>query len=366
MFFKALKRIRFLIAVSFAAAAGASCGGDTGSGAFTAPEFLKTEADVVRLSVTLSCSLSSERVDACGFTFGKEDSGSLTDLEAALDGKDFELTLKGLDPATTYKWAAYIKSGRFTVKSEWKSFTTDESALPKTLDQGPIDPCEMVYKASGKLFLDPGLDNFSSEVIYHEFKDGIGAISFDAPLTWIAEMTFWENESLIGLHLPSGLKHIGYSAFRECPNLTEVYFDDGIETIGDSSFHHNEKLSVIRLPSTLRVIEKDAFSHCYDLREIDIPEGVERLEQSAFLSCTKLRSIVLPATIKELGIYAFDNDTALEYVKVLATIPPKGNDRMFSYNADYPIYVPAESLYAYKEAPYWSNYARRIKPIDNQ
>ena len=43
-----------------------------------------------------------------------------------------------------------------------------------------------------------------------------------------------------------------------------------------------------------------------------------------------------------------------------ATNPPTGATGMFNLNEDCKIYVPMDSVEAYKNAPYWSDYAERI------
>ena len=78
------------------------------------------------------------------------------------------------------------------------------------------------------------------------------------------------------------------------------------------------------------------------LSSIELGEGVTTIEGKAFMGCSKLRS-----------------------VKCYATVPPTLGDKyVFDYNAaDRKIYVPAESLDAYKEHDDWSRYADSIEAL---
>ena len=61
---------------------------------------------------------------------------------------------------------------------------------------------------------------------------------------------------------------------------------------------------------------------------------------------------------------AFSNCTGLTSITIEATTPPSlpfGSG--FRNTNNCPIYVPAESVDAYKSATYWSDYASRIQAI---
>ena len=86
-------------------------------------------------------------------------------------------------------------------------------------------------------------------------------------------------------------------------------------------------------------------------------------------ACPNLRFVILPAQLDEIGTLAFKNDTALEYVKVLATTPPTLNETDITsgdfpfYNTTCNFYVPDASVNDYKAAAGWSSMASRIFPM---
>ena len=66
-------------------------------------------------------------------------------------------------------------------------------------------------------------------------------------------------------------------------------------------------------------------------------------------------------SVTSIGDYAFKDCTSLISVYCKATTPPTGGSYMFSNNASgYKIYVPMESVEAYKSALYWDYYASSI------
>ncbi len=202
-------------------------------------------------------------------------------------------------------------------------------------------------------------------MVSNTYEDGMGVLKFNGPVTYFKEWAIYKNNNLTELIIPSSVKVTSYSCFRENQQMRRVVFAPGLLILGDSSLHHNEALEEVILPDTVKSIEKDALSHAYSLKHIDLPPYLETLGRSAFLYCGALESIVLPATMKSMGIYCFEHDKALKSVTCLAPEPPAGGTEMFDDTSECPIYVPAESVDAYRSAPYWKNYAHRIRAIED-
>ena len=91
------------------------------------------------------------------------------------------------------------------------------------------------------------------------------------------------------------------------------------------------------LPPTITTIGKRAFYSNYGLTRIDLPKSVTSIAEEAITQCGLVTEIYCEATN-----------------------PPTGATGMFKLNEDCKIYVPMDSVDAYKNAPYWSDYAERI------
>lgn len=109
-----------------------------------------------------------------------------------------------------------------------------------------------------------------------------------------------------------------------------------------------------------------AFSYCTNLTKITIPNDIKYISQYAFYNCTGLTSIILSENIEEVGFYAFANCTSLASVTVLAINPPDAGTILYNTpiaNGIGYIYVPVNSVDAYKNALGWRNYASQIRAI---
>ena len=334
------------------------------SGQFAPPRFVSVESEVTgRAVITLRCTLSDGRVESCGFLYGEGDK-PYHKVECELSDLSFETCLEGLKDDVGYTWCAFVAAGGVEILSDKGTFRIPKpEPEPEPIVDYPPDN-ELWYTTLSGRILEVS-NNFCPGLILlsNTYKNGLGVLRFDFPVSTFAEWALWYNSDVESLIVPSSVKVTSYSCFRENMNLKRVVFAPGLIVLGDSSLHHNEGLQEVLLPDTCISIEKDALSHAYSLETVELPPYLESLGQSAFLYCTALRGIVLPSTIKSIGIYAFENDVKLESVTCLAPIPPKGGEEMFDNTSECPIYVPAASVDAYRSAPIWRNYAHRIRAI---
>lgn len=175
---------------------------------------------------------------------------------------------------------------------------------------------------------------------------------------------------------------IGGNCFEMCTNMTSLTISSSVTTIEHEAFN-SCPLPTLIIPSGVTVIPVGMCENCFYLSSTNIPSGVTTIGINAYYDCLSLLNITIPANVTSIGDDAFRagywgtepqrammlNMNANRRVTVLATTPPTLGTGVFSIItgepdiASYPIYVPAESLEAYKTATNWSVYANRLYPI---
>ena len=117
------------------------------------------------------------------------------------------------------------------------------------------------------------------------------------------------------------------------------------------------------IPDGTTKIGYGAFFSCSSLTSVTIPNSVTSIGGSAFNSCSSLTSVTISNSVTSIGYSAFSFCSRLTSVTIKATTPPTLTSGAFDDTNNCPIYVPAESVDAYKTATNWSAYADRIQAI---
>lgn len=166
-----------------------------------------------------------------------------------------------------------------------------------------------------------------------------GTLSIPNTVTEIKQLAFIGYDRITGISFPSSVTRIGYHAFDGCTGLTSV-----------------------DVPDTVTSISESAFKSCTSLTKVKLGNGVTGLNGYTFNACTSLTTLELGSSIRYLG-YGETQSAQLSTLICHATTPPTIMNNSFSFGSNYSIYVPAESVDAYKAATNWSTYADRIQAI---
>ena len=142
-------------------------------------------------------------------------------------------------------------------------------------------------------------------------------------------------------------------------DLFDGIIGDCVTSIGHSAFWNCTSLSSVTIPNSVTSIGNQSFFGCTNLQSINIPSGVTSIGKAAFTRCESLTSIEIPSDVTEIGTAAFASCSGLTSITVNATTPPTLGYNVFIGTSNCPIYVPDESVDAYKAA--WSEYADRIQ-----
>ena len=134
-----------------------------------------------------------------------------------------------------------------------------------------------------------------------------------------------------------------------------ITFDDNVTSIGEWAFYAYEETAAGRR-----------------LTSITIPDSVTSIGYAAFAYCSSLTSVTIGNSVTSIGEMAFYNCSYLKEVYCKPTTPPTGGDEMFSrhdnqgihHHIGCKIYVPLDSVEAYKSAEYWAGYGGDIEGYD--
>lgn len=153
------------------------------------------------------------------------------------------------------------------------------------------------------------------------------------------------------------------ACFQGCNDLTSITIPDGFEYINQNAFYNCTSLTNIRIPNSVKGFGRNAI--CYtNITYIKIPDGLTTIGIFSLGYNTNLTSITIPNSVTSIGNNAFKGCTSLTSFTIKATTPPTLLDaNAFIDTNNCPIYVPAESVDAYKTTGNWVSLASRIQPI---
>ena len=195
--------------------------------------------------------------------------------------------------------------------------------------------------------------------------DSLTSVTIPDSVTTIEGSAFNYCESLTSVTIPDSVTTIGEKAFYRCSNLTNVTIGDSVTTIGDYAFKYCSSLTSVTIPDSVMTIGEDAFYYCDSLTSVTIPDSVTTIVRGAFQYCDSLTSVTIGDSVTTIGSWAFFNCASLTRVYCTAAVPPSlGSDVFYSNGSGRKIYVPSQSIKAYKSADGWKEYANSIIGYD--
>ena len=169
--------------------------------------------------------------------------------------------------------------------------------------------------------------------------------------------------------ITNGIEYLRSEAFSYCNNLSGITIPKTLNHIIGTTIYYDTNIQKIVVDSrnttydsrdnSNAIIETSTNTLLYGCNGTIIPSSVTSIRSYAFYNI-KIDFINIPDNITYIGNNAFENTTYLNYITFDSTTPPSIGLNVFDCDNDYPIYVPDESVNAYKTATNWNVYDYRI------
>lgn len=253
---------------------------------------------------------------------------------------------------------------------------------------------------------------------YFEFCTSLETVVLGENINQIGDLAFFGCAKLKNVNLPEGITFIGHSAFTGCESLTDIKLPSTLTHIGDYSFT-NMGLTKIVIPKSVEEIGVEGVSN-WLLKEIVIEDSTTPLtmrhpdDASVFMNCKKLENayvgrdintdafhgseslkaitfgndvtavhasfcegcplerLILGSSVAQIGEYAFsafwEESAKLNTIYCYATTPPVCADSNVFNNINKTtckLYVPEESIDAYKVANVWKEFLNIASGINS-
>ena len=184
-------------------------------------------------------------------------------------------------------------------------------------------------------------------------------------VTIIGEGAFTDCTSLTSIVIPNSVTSIGRWAFSGCTGLTNFTIPNSVTSLGSYAFAYCTGLTSVIIPNSVPLISLGGFAGCTGLTSVTIPNSVTIIDYRGFSGCSSLTSVIISKSVTSIESFAFDGCSSLTKVVCKATTPPTIRDRTFdqySIANQTTLYVPANSVNAYKNKAYWMRFSS-ILPI---
>lgn len=224
------------------------------------------------------------------------------------------------------------------------------------------------YKYAGNYIVRCGGDITFEEVSDDQYAllyNPIVSCYIPATVSAVPNYAFFNCLSLESVVIPPSVIVLRNYAFSECKSLSAVVMPPSVSVVSPFAFSECASLHTVVISPTVTAMTNYVYYNCNLLRFIVLPPSTANIRNCTFYSCKSLQHIIIPENVSIITSGAFGVCSSLQSIICKAITPPSIQSNSIDMNDYLKIYVPAESVDAYKNATNWTAFADRIYPITN-
>ncbi len=213
----------------------------------------------------------------------------------------------------------------------------------------------------------------------------LASINISNSVTLIEKYLFEECSALTSVTIPNGVTHIRSWAFLGCSSLKSVTIPNSVTSIESESFSKCSSLTTVNIPNSVKNVGIAAFSGCSSLTTVTIPNSLTGIDWWTFAGCSSLTTVTIPNSVTGIGMRAFQNCSNLKTVTIgngiegigecafekcvnlkdvycyADSVPNTVIDAFKDSYTEYAtLYVPSESVNAYKAIDPWKSFGNVV------
>lgn len=220
------------------------------------------------------------------------------------------------------------------------------------------------------------LFNYSQQSLLY-YPSGLKNTTYTIPTLTNSVIPIWENPYLETIIIPEAYQGslparglVNLKAFQVNENNPRYHSVDGVLYTDDTliAYPANKEGTHFEIPNNITIIDDYAFYQNQNLESIDLNQ-VTRIGHYAFAEAVSLLELSLPNTVTTLGNGIIHKSSIRTLILnrsfvLNGSLPTLVSSNLGSIPGEgFKIYVPNDSLDAYKESDIWDNYSDHIYPL---
>lgn len=324
------------------------------------PEFYTPEYDVdgdaVAIELTTAGTLNDrldELAEATGIRIaGPMNASDLSAIQKLLkpkDGKDAPLETLDLSQATGLKTNVAVSPDGSS--STYKNNTLKTIVLPEG-----ITSIKTWAFAGFYALTEINIPSTVKTLAHSAFRNcrSLESVTLPEGITEIPTNCFWNATQLKTVNIPSTVREIADGAFSFAALEGDLVFGENLEAIGGSAFYQCKITSVDMSKTKITKLDgmMNTFAECSELTRLVLPPALTEIGTTAFSGCP-IETIDLPATVTKIASNSFSWGKA-KTVICRATVPPTLSGKIYPSQTETVLKVPATAIDAYKATENWN------------